>query len=211
MVLAHVGLHDRAVQISEQSIESQPDNLMAVLVKGEALGWDGNSEGFHDLMLQAIHHDQSFTYSHLFLPSTLLYLDKLTEAEAALTPARAVFGDDSLLTTTEALLWAKRGERDRAMQTLETALKSQRSVSHLHHAQHYAACTYAILDQPLQAVAQLNAAVTTGFPNYVAFSRDPHLASLQEVDEFKQLMRKLKPTWEAYQAEFGESPPALSK
>ena len=32
-------------------------------------------------------------------------------------------------------------------------------------------------------------------------------ASLREVDEFKLLMRKLRPIWESYEAEFGESPP----
>jgi non-specific serine/threonine protein kinase len=205
VVLAHVGLHDRAVEISEQSIENHPDDLLAMLVKGEALGWDGDSEGFREVLLLATHRDQSFTYGHLFLPIALLYLDRLGEAEEALKPARAIFQDDCLLMTTEALLWAKRGERDRAMETLEIASNNRRSVSHLHHAQHYAASTYAILGEPLQAVEQLKAAVTTGFPNYAAFSKDPHFAALYEVEEFKQLLRKLRPTWEAYREEFGES------
>ena len=211
VVLAHVGLHERAVQISERSIESHPDDLMALLVKGESLGWNGDAEGFRDVMLQAIHRDTSFSYSHLFLPIPLLYLGELAEAEKAIEAAKATsFEDDSLLITIEALLWAKRGERDRAIETLETASNNRQSVSHLHHAQHYAASTYAVLGEPLQAVDQLNAAVKTGFPNYAAFLKDPHFASLQKVDEFRQLLRKLRPTFEAYQEEFGDSPTSES-
>ena len=205
-ILAHVGLHERAIAVSKQSIENHPDDSMATLVMGEAMSWNGNPEGFHDTMVHTIRRDPSFTYGHLFLPTALLYLDRQTEAEEALKPARAIFGGDALLTTTEALLWAKRGNRDRALKSLEIAASNRQSVSHLHHAQHYAACTYALLGEPLQAIAQLSAAVKTGFPNYVAFCRDPHLAPLKEVDQFKQLLRKLRPTWEAYKEEFGEAP-----
>jgi non-specific serine/threonine protein kinase len=205
VVLAHVGLHGQAIKISQHSIENHPDDLMAMLVKGEALGWDGDTEGFHDAMMQTIHRDRSFTYSHLFLPCALLYLERFTEAEEAMKVAKGVFGSDSMLITTEALLWAKRGERERALETLAIAANNRQSVSHLHHAQHYAACTYAVLGEPLQAVEQLNAAVKAGFPNYTAFSRDSHFASLQSVDEYVQLLRKLRATWEAYQAEFGDA------
>jgi non-specific serine/threonine protein kinase len=202
VVLAHVGLHDRAVQISEQSLEEHPDDLLSMLVKGEALGWDSDAASFLDLMLQAIQRDQSFSYSHLFLPIPLLYLDDLIEAEKAIESAKGVFGKDSMLITAEALLFAKRGERDRAMEALQAASDHRQSVSHLHNAQHYAASTYALLGEPLLAVDQLGAAVKTGFPNYVAFSKDPLLASLRNVEEFKQLLRKLRPGWEAYRSEF---------
>jgi len=204
-VLAHVGLHDRAIRISEQSIKNHPDDQMAMLVKGEALGWDGDPEGFRDIMLRTIHHGRSFMYSQLFLPCALIYLEQLAEAEKALEAAKASFGGDCLVRTVEALLWAKRGERDRAMRMLEIASDNQQSVSHLHHAHHYAASAYSVLGEPQQAVEQLGAAVRTGFPNYTAFLKDPHLEPLREVDEFVQLLRKLRPTWEAYRAEFGES------
>ena len=203
-VLAHVGLHDRAIRISEQSIKNYPGDQMAMLVKGEALGWDGDLEGFRDVMVRTVHHGQMFMYGRVFLPCALLYLEQLTEAEEALEVARASFPDDCLVRTVEALLWAKRGERDSAMKMLQLASSNKQSVSHLHHAHHYAASAYSVLGEPQQAVEQLRAAVTTGFPNYTAFLKDPHFASLHEVDEFVQLMRKLRPTWEAYRAEFGE-------
>jgi non-specific serine/threonine protein kinase len=206
VVLSHVGLHERAVRVSEQSIENHPDDLLAMTVKGEAVGWEGDYERNLDLMQRTIQKDPWFPYGHLFLPIPLLYLGELVEAEKAVRAARAVLPNDSMVMTAEALLWARRGEAERAKQALRVAIERRESLSHLHHSQHYAACTFALLDEPHLAVEQLEGAVKSGFPNYRAFSKDPFLASLREVEEFKRLMRRLRPTWEAYREQFGESP-----
>ena len=58
----------------------------------------------------------------------------------------------------------------------------------------------------VKELSRLGADVTvlTGMPNYPAFSVDPHFDSIREQPDFKALMTRLKPGWEALRAEFGE-------
>ena len=133
----------------------------------------------------------------------LLYLDQLDRAERGLTKAREIVGEDSLLRSAEALLWAKRGETKRVEECVEKAVGSLQSLSHAHHTRHYVAAALATAGQPERAIEQLRLAAETGLPNYPLFLVDPHFKSLKTRPDFKAFLAGLKPGWEAFRSEFG--------
>jgi TolB-like protein/tetratricopeptide (TPR) repeat protein/predicted Ser/Thr protein kinase len=204
VVLAHIGLHDEALSAVRELRESQPDDLLVAIVAGETLGWEGDANGFLEAMRGAVARDPAFPYGHLFLPIPLLYLNELGEAETAIRSAKGIIGVDSMLHAGEALLWAKRGETERTGMALQAAFEHLQSVSHSHHTYHYAAAACATIGDASRAVQVLERAAETGMPNYPAFMKDPHFAPLHERPDFKELMTKLKATWESFRAEFGE-------
>jgi tetratricopeptide (TPR) repeat protein len=202
-VLTHAGLHEDALAIINEVIEIQPDDILTLLVKGETLGWMGDSEQFLEYMERSISAEPSWPFGHLFRPIPLLYLDREEEAERAILAGKGIVGDDTMLMAGEALLWAKRGEVERASDLLESAIDAQQSVSHAHHTYHYAAAAYATLGQSSRAVEVLDLATQTGMPNYPAFSIDPHFRSLGERADFQSLMQRIKVVWKALRDEFG--------
>jgi hypothetical protein len=110
-----------------------------------------------------------------------------------------------MLTVSEALLWAKRGEPERTVESLETALEHRPSFSHAHHTYHYAAAAYAIIGDGASAVRELTRAANDGLPNYPAFLQDRHFTALREREDFRRLLADLKTRWVAFKAEFGEA------
>jgi hypothetical protein len=137
---------------------------------------------------------------------SLLYTDDLDQAEIALQRATEYAGQDSMLTVTEAMLWAKRGESERATELLETALERRQSLSHDHHTHQYAAAVHATLGDGASAVRELTRAADKGMPNYPAFLHDQHFAALRERDDYRELLAGLKNRWLTFKAEFGETP-----
>ena len=203
VVLTHVGLHEEALSIVDEALDIQPDDVLALIVKGETLGWMGDAESFLEFMERCIALDPASPFGRLLHPIPLVYLDRPEKAESAIRSAKRVFGEDALLISLEALLWAKRGEHETARPLLEAALEDQKSISHAHHTYHYAAAAYATLGESSRAVEVLDRATQTGMPNYSAFSIDPHFESLGDRSDFKALMKRVKVGWESLRAEFG--------
>ena len=110
-----------------------------------------------------------------------------------------------MLSVSEALLWAKRGESKRAIECLDLALGDRPSLSHAHHTYHYAAAAYATIGHAERAVQELTRAANDGLPNYPAFLQDRHFEALRERTDFRSLLADLKKRWESFKAEFGEA------
>ncbi len=170
---------------------------------GEAVGWKGDSIAAVDYMKQTVARDPNHLYGNMFLATSLLYVDELDQAEAAIKRGREVVCEDAMLTVSEALLWAKRDEPEKAVGLLEIALAHQASLSHAHHTYHYAAAAYATLGDGASAVRELTRAANDGLPNYPAFLQDRHFGALQGRQDFRDLLAELKGRWEAFKAEFG--------
>ncbi len=203
VVLTHLGLHEEALAIVNEAMAIQSDDLMAMIVKGETLGWMGDTESFLDYMERGIKLDPASAFGHLLHPIPLVYLDKLEEAEDAIRSAKGILGEDALLLALEGLIWAKRGERERATSVLEVAFGERKSVSHLHHTHHYAAAAYSTLGDGPRAAKELKMATQTGMPNFPAFSIDPHFDSIREEADFKEMMGQLESSWQMLRQEFG--------
>jgi tetratricopeptide (TPR) repeat protein len=204
-VLSHVGLHDEAIAHLERVLEAQPDDLFGLLVMGETVGWKGDSARAVECLRESVFRDPTHKYANLFLPMAHIYVDELEKAETALKKAVEFVGQDSMLTVTEAMLWARRGEHERAADTVRLALDHRQSLSHDHHTHHYAAAVYATIGDGASAVQSLTQAANDGLPNYPAFLHDRHFEGLQDAEDFRNLLGELRSRWEAFKAEFGET------
>jgi TolB-like protein/tetratricopeptide (TPR) repeat protein len=205
IVLAHVGLHEESLAITGASLDTQSDDLMARLVHGETLCWKGDADASLEHLREVLARDPAFPFGRLFFPITLLYLDRFAEAESAIKSAKEMLGDDSMLQASDALLWAKRGERRKSNKIVRAALENQLSVSHAHHTYHVLSAALATNGETDQAVRELARAAEAGMPNYPAFSQDPHFVSIREEPGFRKLMAGLKVGWQSFRSEFGGS------
>jgi len=202
VVLLHIGLHAEARACLQEALEEQPDDLIALLSLGETEHFEGNHELAQELYQQTLERDPSHVYGNMFVQAGLLYLDELDKAERGLTKAREIVGEDSLLRSADALLWAKRGETDRADECVDLAMGNLQSLSHAHHTRHYVAAALATMGQPERAVEQMRLAAETGLPNYPLFLGDRHFESLRGRQDFRTLLAELKSGWEAFRNEF---------
>ena len=199
----HVGLHDEARSCLQAALEEQPDDLFAMITLGEVSRYVGDHTTAQEYYERTLALEPAHVYGNMFVPAGLLYLDELETAERALVKAHSIVGEDSLLQSAEALLWAKRGEPDRADERVRRALDDLQSLSHAHHTRHYVAAALATMGQPERAIEQLRLAAETGLPNYPLFVGDHHFDSLRERSDFAQFLAEIKPGWEACQLEFG--------
>ena len=68
------------------------------------------------------------------------------------------------------------------------------------------AATYAVLEQPVEAVDWLRRTADKGMPNYLLFDNDPLLDPMRDDAGFVAFMSELKPRWERLRRE-AEAPP----
>jgi len=203
LVLLHIGLHDEARSCLLEALEEQPDDLIAMLSLGEIAHFEGNHAAAQEHYDRTLALDPSHIYGNMFVQAGLLYLDELDKAERGLVKAHQIVGEDSLLQSAEALLWAKRGESVRADEHVRRALDNLKSLSHAHHTRHYLAAALATIGQPERALEQIRLATETGLPNYPLFLRDRHFDSLRARPDCREFLAGLKPGWEACRREFG--------
>jgi len=203
MVLFHIGLMAEAAEGLAEAHASEPTNPRILTFVGQNLFFQRRTEEAQDCFSRAFAIDPSHFYTHLFQPPLHLYRDDLVAAERALAKARRVLGEDSFLDASEALLWAKRGEPDRAGTSLARALENRLSLAHTHHALHWAAAALAVLGREEEAAQRLREAATTGLPNFPVFRDDPHFASCQSAPAMKRLLSELESEWSRFRQEFG--------
>ena len=165
----------------------------------------GEFDGAMEYFGRAITADPSHLWAHLFLPLVPIYRGDFALAEEKLRSARQVAGNDAMVEAGEALLWARRGERRKAMQSAQRALRHRQVVTYTHHACHAVAATFAQLGKLTEAVSALRKATRIGLPDYPLFRDDPLLAPLHKERGFLQLMTELKRTWDGTRREFEKS------
>lgn len=205
-LLFHVGLLEEAKQGLTAALATNPDDAFTLVFLGQTALYQGNYEEAEEYHARALTLDPANLWANLFGPIVPLYTQQPERAAEKIRASSQVVPGDPLLSSCEALLWAKRGERRKAEQAIQRALRSGKALSHSHHTMHNAAAAYAILGKPAPAVSLLRKATTNGLPNYPAFRDDPHFASLRNHRPYLRLLADLKREWEAYAREFGRRP-----
>jgi len=204
LIFVHVGLLEEAKRGLVEVLATNLDDAFSLVFMGQTLFYLRDFDGASEYYARALQMDQANIWANLFLPTVPLYAGQLDRAEQQIRSALQMAPGEPTVVAAEGLLWALRGEKRRAEQTLARALRgADRPVLHTHHMLHNAAAAYAFLGRASRAVALLDKAARIGLPNYPVFRDDPHFASLADDAGYRRLMRRLSSEWERYRLDFG--------
>ena len=203
LIFTHVGLLPEALEGLNEALTIEPDDPFTLNFAGQVHEFLGDYEQARRYQTLALSRDPGHQFALLFEPTSLVHLGNLDEAERSIHSAKKILGDDKMLFATEAMVWARRGDGERAEEHLRVAEAESKTVAHSHHAWHHIASTHALLDRPVEAIRWLEKAATMGLPNHPLFHKDPHLASLKGVAGFDALMQRLETECATYRREFG--------
>ena len=135
------------------------------------------------------------------IASALWYAGRKDEAKARIESAKAQFKDEGgILTATEALFLAAAGDKGRAKEKIDEAIKIGEGYGHFHHTTHAIASTYALMDEPDLAMKWLNYTAENGYPDLTWFERDPNLDKLRKDPRFIEFLDKLRPRFNRLKA-----------
>ena len=128
-----------------------------------------------------------------------LWSGDLDTAAQRLAVVLTALPDEPLNHSMQAMLHARRGQADLALQCVRRALESPRSFGHTHHVHHYIASAYALLGDTATAMAWLQRSVAGGWACWPFFRIDPFLENLREEREFTRLMAELEQTYSTFE------------
>jgi len=165
----------------------------------------GEYEEAWDWHSRALSIDRASLWANLLSPAAPLYAGQLEKAAEAIRSAAQVLPKDPLLSSYEALLCAKRGERRKAEQLIQKATHGGGSLLHTHHMMHTVAAAYGVLGKPQPALAWLRKASSNGLPVYPVYRDDPHFEYMRSQPQFLRFMANLKKEWTSYQRDFGST------
>jgi TolB-like protein/DNA-binding winged helix-turn-helix (wHTH) protein len=199
-VYNHIGLLDKGFEEAQRAVALDPRNTGARFRVGINLLYQGKYEE----SLTAIRDSERFFPSlWAFQTSFALYqLGRKDEAAARVDEFLKKYPQDSggLLTGMQALFAAAAGDRRRAEERIQNAVKIGEGYQHFHHTAYIIASAYALMNKPEPAMKYLQRAAEDGFPCYPLYDRDADLNNLRKNPRFVQFMADLKKQWEYHKA-----------
>ena len=195
LILSHVGLCEQARNRLMNVVEELPNDPLAHFFLSQACLYLGQPEQAIEHHARAMSIDPTNQVISLHYPGTWIGAEELNQAEASITTAIKIGGRDPILTSSQALIWAKRGEEKKTRESCSLALAEVEADGsprvHTHHVFHNLGAALALVDEPEAAVAQIRRASETGFPNFTLYDEDPHLQSLKGQRSFDELLGEL--------------------
>lgn len=202
IIFLHVGLIEKSIEMINATLAVDPDDAFALYQKGQASSYAQNYEQAEECYSRSLSINPSHMWANLLFPGAPLYLGKIELAEKKIQEAKQMVMSDALLTSWEAMIWAKRGEKRKAQLACQKVMRERRVLTYTHHAWHNVAAALAVMGKYSEAVAVLRKASKTGLPNYPAFRDDPHFEPMQSFAPFRRLLVELKRECESFRREF---------
>ena len=201
LIYLHRGLLNKAVDEFRATLAIDPANYGATRRLGIVLVYRGQYEaGLRQFREVPPESNQSlWNYQVAW---GLLYLGRDKEAADLMEHYLRDHPEDrgGVVTSTRAILEAKRGDASRAEADIRAAIVKGRGFIHFHHTAYNIASVYALLGRPARAVYWLRQAAEGGWPCYPYFARDPNLDNIRSDPGFVAFMRELKARWARYGA-----------
>ena len=202
MYLFHVGLHEEAHREATTALATDPEDPLIMFAIGHIAVYSWDYDTAYKYHQRALATDPSHFYTAILFPAVPLYAGDLNDAEEKIKFARQMAPEDSLVSSWEALLFAKRGDAKRAEAAARRATSGKQVFTYSHHGAHAVASAYALLGKSDSSLKWLQRASETGFPNYPVFRDDPHLISLHDNPQYRKLLSTLKRQWLTFSREF---------
>ena len=200
-IYLHRGLLDKAVDEFRRTLAIDPGNYGATRRIGLALVYQGRYEDGLRLIRQVPPQSNQSLWNYQ-VAWALLYLGRDEEAAALMARYLGAHPEDrgGVVTSTRAILFAKKGDARRAEEDVRNAVVKGKGFVHFHHTAYNIATVYALLRQPARAVYWLRQAADGGWPCYPYFERDPNLDRIRSDPEFVVFLKDLKSRWERNRA-----------
>jgi len=200
LIYLHRGLLNKAVDEFRATLAIDPANYGATRRLGIVLVYRGQYEaGLRQFREVPPESNQSlWNYQVAW---GLLYLGRDKEAADLMEHYLRDHPEDrgGVVTSTRAILEAKRGDASRAEADIRAAIVKGRGFIHFHHTAYNIASVYALLGRPARAVYWLRQTAEGGWPCYPYFARDPNLDRVRRDSEFVAFMKQLKAQWQREQ------------
>ncbi len=201
IVFAHIGLMDEAQHSLNNALQINPNNTMARYRVGVYYAWQGKSDEAV-AVFKTIPTDVSPMLTDRSTAEVFSQIGRQSEAETLVDESlkRYPKDDGGSFTSVKALLLAQAGKRKEAEETILRALEIGKGFGHFHHTTYNAASTYAVLNEPEEAVRWLEVTSESGFPNYTYFLNDPNLNNIRNHPRFVDFMARQKLQWERFKS-----------
>lgn len=199
MVYGHIGLLDEALKTVRKAIEINPNNTMARFRVSNYLVWQGKfEEGL--TVLKTVPRDVSPMLVDRIRAETLIQLGRLDDAETIVERylKNHPIDEGGSFTSVKALIRAQRGDENEAHSAIARCSGMGEGFGHFHHTAYNIGSTYAVLNEPDNAVKWLEVAADDGFPCYTYFETDSNLDNLRGYPRFIDLMSALARQWKRF-------------
>lgn len=197
LVQFHIGLFDEALKNAQKSLELDPGNFRARRFIGETLLFQGNyNSALKEFEKIPVNFAPQFTQSLKAL--ILFYLNEQEKALEILNTNLKNDPNNPYFNSVYAIMMASEGQNIEAEKKMKLALEYSRGFIHVHHIYYYLGIASSIMNDKKEAVAWLEKAAKTGFPNYPLFLSDPNLINLKGYQKYDELLIELKEKWDFY-------------
>jgi DNA-binding winged helix-turn-helix (wHTH) protein/tetratricopeptide (TPR) repeat protein len=190
-ILAHIGLLDHAREMYERGRPFHPEKAVSHSIV-QVYMWSQQ----HDLAREEIEawrkENPANKYPVYFAPYLAMMTEDWKEAEALLQEAAQLLPEEPITVSLHGLFHALTGNPREAMECLARACEIPKSFGHAHHTYYQIACIQAVLGNQESAFEWLERSVSTGFPCWPFFLKDPCLQNLHQLPEFEVLVSSLQ-------------------
>ena len=190
-ILAHIGLLDQAREMYERGSSFDPRRAVSHSIV-QVHVWNGD----YELALQETGawrtESPASIYPVYFGAGVPILIGDLQQAWPLLEEALRLFPEEPIIASLQGLWHALEGNPDQALDCMNRACASPRSLGHAHHTYYQVACILAVLQRRKEAFKWLERSVDTGFACWPFFLRDPALSNLRDVPEFELLISSLQ-------------------
>jgi TolB-like protein/Tfp pilus assembly protein PilF len=199
LVYLHIGLLDEALAEAERALKLNPANTLALYRTGVVRLYQHRYQEAWDVFarIPAEFNPVLVAYQSSW---TLFRLGRQAEAEALAAEYLSKNPGDpgGAVTGMQALFAASAGNRARAEERIQAAIRLGTSFGHFHHTEFTIASTYAQMNQPGKAVEWLERAAANGLPCYPLFAGDPSLDPIRSDPAFSAFLERQKQQWEEF-------------
>lgn len=189
----HVGLLEEAETLFQRADVIDPDSPTIKFARGTLCLLRGDYSQA-TAIIEANLTGMVRSWVEYNLISAYYFAGRTEEARARLKMAKTQFKDTGgILAASQAFFLALDGDRARAQEKIEEALKIGQGFGHFHHTTLIVAHTYTAMDEFDLALKYLEYTAENGYPNLPWFERDPNLDKLRSYPPFVAFLDRLRP------------------